>query len=191
MFHSYNPHSYHGKRYISQDLCNVTFTWSEVYFPSHWIWAGHVIYLTNRLWQKWHFVTTGLRSWNILQFHNHSLEVSYHVKKVWTILLERPVKGRRPCGMRGPLLFSRSVMSDSLPPHGLQHSSLPCPSLSPGGFSNSCPFGRWCHPTISSSVTPFSTCLLSQPQGLFQRVGSSHQVAKILELLLQHQSFQW
>ena len=52
------------------------------------------------------------------------------------------------------LLFSRSVMSDSLQPHGLQHTRLPCPSLSPGIFSNSCPLSQWCHPTISSSVTP-------------------------------------
>ena len=49
-------------------------------------------------------------------------------------------------------------MSNSLQPHGLQHASLPCPSLSPGVCSNSCPLSRWCHPTISSSVTPFSSC---------------------------------
>ena len=49
-------------------------------------------------------------------------------------------------------------MSDSLRPHGLQHARLPCPSLSPGVCSNSCPLGWWCHLTISSSVTPFSSC---------------------------------
>ena len=59
------------------------------------------------------------------------------------------------------LLFSRSVMSDSLQPHGLQHARLPCPSPFPGACSNSCPLSRWCHPTISSSVVPFSSCLLS------------------------------
>ena len=47
-------------------------------------------------------------------------------------------------------------MTDSLGPHGLQHSRLPCPSLSPGVHSNSCPLSQWCHPTISSSVAPFS-----------------------------------
>ena len=52
--------------------------------------------------------------------------------------------------------------------------------------------GRWCHPTISSSVVPFSSCLQSfQHQGLFKWVSSSHQVAKVLEFQLQHQSFQW
>ena len=61
------------------------------------------------------------------------------------------------------LLFSHSVMSDSLWPHGLQHARLPCPSLSPRIGSNSCPLSQWCHPTISSSVVPFSSCLQSFP----------------------------
>ena len=60
------------------------------------------------------------------------------------------------------LLFSRSVMSDSLQPHGLQHVRLPCPSLSPRIGLNSCPLSQWCHPIISSSVTPFS-CLQTFP----------------------------
>ena len=50
-------------------------------------------------------------------------------------------------------------MSDSLWPHGLQQAKLPCPSLSPWICSNSCPLSQWCHPVISSSVTPFSSCL--------------------------------
>ena len=54
-------------------------------------------------------------------------------------------------------------MSDSLWPRGLQHARLPCPSSSPGVCSNSCPLGKWCHPAISSSVTPFSSCLQSFP----------------------------
>ena len=57
---------------------------------------------------------------------------------------------------------SRSVVSDSLWPHGLQHARLPCPSPTPKACSNSCPSSRWCHPTISSSVIPFS-CLQSFP----------------------------
>ena len=59
--------------------------------------------------------------------------------------------------------FSRSVMSDSLWPHGLQHTRPPCPSPTPWVYSNSCPLNRWCHPTISSSVVPFSSCLQSFP----------------------------
>ena len=52
--------------------------------------------------------------------------------------------------------FSHSVMFDSLRPHGLQHTRPPCPSPTPGVYSNSCPMSQWCHPTISSSVVPFS-----------------------------------
>ena len=54
-------------------------------------------------------------------------------------------------------------MSDSLPPHGLQHTRLPCPSPTSGVSLNSCPLSQWCHPTISSSVIPFSSCLQSFP----------------------------
>ena len=56
--------------------------------------------------------------------------------------------------------FSRSVVSNSLRPHELQHA----PSPTPGASSNSCPLSRWCHPTISSSVIPFSSCLQSFPE---------------------------
>ena len=59
--------------------------------------------------------------------------------------------------------FGPSVMSDSLRPHGLQHTRLPCPSPIPGTYSNSCPLSWWCHPTISSSIVPFSSSLQSFP----------------------------
>ena len=59
--------------------------------------------------------------------------------------------------------FSHSVVSDSLWLHGLQHASPPCPSLTPRVYPNSCPLSQWCHPTISSSVIPFSSCLQSFP----------------------------
>ena len=60
-------------------------------------------------------------------------------------------------------LFSCSVVSDSLWPYALQHIRPPCPSPSPGACSNSCPLSQWCHPTISSSVVPFFSCLQSFP----------------------------
>ena len=63
----------------------------------------------------------------------------------------------------GLLLFSSSVMCDSLQPHGLQHTRLPYPPPSPGVYSSSCPLSRWCHPTISFSVVPFSSSLQSFP----------------------------
>ena len=65
--------------------------------------------------------------------------------------------------------FSLSVMSDSLQPHGLQHARGPCPSSTPGVYPNSRPLNRWCHPTISSSVVPFSSHRQSfPPSGSFQ-----------------------
>ena len=73
--------------------------------------------------------------------------------------------------------FSCSVVSDFLQPHGLQHTMLPCLSPTPGIYWNSCPLSRWCHPTISSSVVPFPSCLQSFPASeSFPRVSSSHQV---------------
>ena len=65
--------------------------------------------------------------------------------------------------VRHSVQFSHSVVSDSLRPHGLQHARLPCPSLTPGAYSNSCPPSWWCHPTISSSVIPLSSCPQSFP----------------------------
>ena len=85
-----------------------------------------------------------------------------------------------------------SVVSDSLWPHESQHTRSPCPLPTPGVYSNSCPLSRWCHPTISSSVVPFSSCPQSLPaSGVFQWLSSSHEVAKVLEFQLQHQSSQW
>ena len=89
-------------------------------------------------------------------------------------------------------MFICPVMSDSFWPHGLQHARPPCPSLSPGV----CPSFVHCigddfqpsYPPMHSSPSDFS---LSQHQGLFQWVTCSHQMTKILELQLQHQSFQW
>ena len=86
--------------------------------------------------------------------------------------------------------FNRSVMSDSWRPHELQHARPPCPWQTPGVYSNSRPLSRWYHPAISSSVVPFSSYPQSfQHQGLLQWVNSSHEVAKVLEFQLKHQSF--
>ena len=75
--------------------------------------------------------------------------------------------------------FSCSVVSDCLWPHGLQHAQPPCPSPTPGVYSNARPLTQCCHPTISTSVIPFSSNLrLCQHQGLFQWVSSSHQWPK-------------
>ena len=83
-------------------------------------------------------------------------------------------------------------MSNSLWFHKLHHTMLPCPSLPLGVYSNSCPLSWWSiqpsHPLLSPSPLSLN---LSQHQGLYQSVSSSHQEAKVLEFQLQHQSFQW
>ena len=90
------------------------------------------------------------------------------------------------------LLFSCSVMSDFLWSHGQQQARLPCSSLSPGVCSNSRALSLWCHPTISFSVTPFSFCPQSFPaSGSFPVSQIFASGGQILELQLQHQSFQW
>ena len=87
------------------------------------------------------------------------------------------------------LLFSCPIISDSLQPHGLQHTRPPCPSPSPGVCPSSCSLHQWCvqpaYPLMPSSPSALN---LSQHQGLFQWIDCSHQMTKILEL--QHQSFQ-
>ena len=81
--------------------------------------------------------------------------------------------------------FSRSVVSNSLQSHESQHARPPCPSPTPGVHSDSRPSSQWCHPAISSSVVPFSSCPHpSQHQSLFQWVNSSHEVAEVLEFQL-------
>ena len=90
------------------------------------------------------------------------------------------------------LLFSSSFVSHSLQPCGLQHARLPCPLPSPGACSNSCPLSWWCHLTISSSVILFSSCLQSFPaSGSFLMSRLFKSGGQVLELQLQHQSFQW
>ena len=83
----------------------------------------------------------------------------------------KPAFRRRPSEERGALQAAGFVFavghllswSDFLWPHGLQHARLPCPSPTPGAYSNSCPLSGWCHPTISSSLVPFFSCLRSFP----------------------------
>ena len=89
---------------------------------------------------------------------------------IFNILKCIPSSKLLPCHISRMLLsfyksvqFSHSVMSNSLRPRGLQHARLPCPSPTPRTCSNSCPSSWWCHPTISSSVIPFSSRLQSFP----------------------------
>ena len=74
-----------------------------------------------------------------------------------------PASGSFPVSQFFLVQFSHSVVSDSLRPHESQHARPPCPSPTPGVYSNSCPSSLWCHPAISSSVIPFFSCLQSFP----------------------------
>ena len=118
--------------------------------------------------------------------------------KIWLESIEWlcPMKRLHVANMRGhPHECISSVhpaVSNSLRPRGLQHTRLPCPSPTPGACSNSCLL--WVSDAIQPShpsLSPSPAFNLSQHQGLFQWVSSSHQVANVLKLQLQPQSFQW
>ena len=115
-----------------------------------------------------------------MHFTNRNKVLCYEYRNHEDVWVETPCQTSERCGhfpLRSCLLyywpserpnfftvqFSYSVMSDSLQPHGLQHARLPCPSVTPGACWNSCPSSRWCHPTVSSSVNAFSSCLQSFP----------------------------
>ena len=95
----------------------------------------------------------------------HEVAKSWIWLSDWTITTTRNSAVGWWCvwGLLLTVQFSPSIMSNSLWPHGLQHASLLCPSPAPRVCWNSCPLSRWCHPTISSSVVPFSACLQSLP----------------------------
>ena len=86
---------------------------------------------------------------------------------IFRVILLQRLMGMGYKVFEGSIKFSHSVISDSLLHHGLQHARLPCPSPTPGACSNSCPSSQWCHPTISSSVIPFSSCPQSLSASVF------------------------
>ena len=103
---------------------------------------------------------------------NHIPDTLMHHSEFWWsfigAVIMLPVAAAVSSMAPNTVQFSCTVMSDSLQPHGMQHARLPWPSPTPGAYSNSPPSSQWCHPTISSSVVPFS-CLQSFPtSGSFQ-----------------------
>ena len=106
-----------------------------------------------------------------------------HYKRFFNYML--PTRGSLYFFSVHSVQFSHSVMSDSFQPHESQHARPPCPSPTPRVYPDSRPTSQWCHPAISSSVVPFSSCpQSSQHQSLFQSVNSSNEVAKVLEFQL-------
>ena len=103
----------------------------------------------------WGFILSELcPSYNLTVAYSLSLNVRYLFLVGSSVFLSKGVQS---------IQLSRSVVFHSLQPHGLQYTRLPCPSPTPEACSNSCPLNRWCHPTISSSIIPFSSCLQSFP----------------------------
>ena len=89
--------------------------------------------------------------------------VGQRIYKINGYLVSHWKKKGKATSVLGSVQFSHPVVSDPLWPHGLQHTSPPCPSPTPRACSNSCSLSQWYHPTISSSVIPFSSCLQSFP----------------------------
>ena len=115
--------------------------WEKVYLHSHYPQKVSVNILV-------HF----------LKFHTHPSITSRKTCSIFCLLCFRIIGI-----ILSSVQFSRSVMSDSLRPHELHHTRPPCPSPTPGVHPNPCPLSQWCHPTISSSAVPFSSCPQSFP----------------------------
>ena len=98
------------------------------------------------------------RDARILQCQKINHHINWRIKTIWS-----SQEMQKKFLIKFNIHFSCSVMSDSLWSHGLQHARPPCPSPTPRVYSNSCPLSQWCHPTLSSSVIPFSSCPQSFP----------------------------
>ena len=131
-----------------------------------------------------HYVIFSRRSIKICQ------KFSFYIRKVNNYLLWNETFSA--LWSTSSVQLSLWVMSNSWRHHGLQHVRPPSPSPTPGVYSDSCLLSWWCHPTISSSVIPFSCYLQFFPaSGSFLMSQFFHQVDKLLTFQLQHQSFQW
>ena len=137
-------------------------------------------FTTNAAWEtQWKILTT-IKIWKEVQYHYRKLAswnesqiqltifhpLSVQDQQIWKhIAVTRVCRSPYTCTDSlddlSSVQFSCSVVSDSLRPHESQHARPPCPSPTPGVDANSCPSSRWCHPAISSSVVPFSSCLQS------------------------------
>ena len=106
------------------------------------------------------YLSEGRNCWSLS--HVSSMELWVKLNGIW-LLTRNSSRPNFKVGQFSSVQFSRSVVSNSLRPHGLQHTRPPCPSPTPKAYSNSCPLSRWCLPTISSSVVPFSSRLQSFP----------------------------
>ena len=133
-------------------LKTMTYYMSLYFFLFHWSIVDLQYFVSFRYTAKWFSYTCFLH----ILFHFRLLQNIAYSSLCYAVI---------PCSIQ----FSHSVVSDSLWPHELQHARPPCPSPTPGVYPNSCLLSQWCHPTISFSVLPFSSCPQSFPaSGTFQ-----------------------
>ena len=141
-------------------------------------WFIPNLYLCNlrtNIWEKWDLYYE-------IRYSVANYNFCYKIFKQ-----DNQIKKRKMCETNNinlhafTLQFSRSHVSDSLQPYGLQHARLSCPSPTPKDYSNSGPLRQWCHPSSHLLSSPSPTFRISQHQGLFKWVNSAHQVAKVLK----------
>ena len=137
--------------------------WTHCAFMPHWL---EVFFWVES--QPWRYLIGGIASSSLL--HHSPLASSLNklqgissLALTYLLSLPRIRSIMSEVTQFSSVQSSRSVMSDSLWPHESQHARPPCPSPMPGVYPNSCPSSWWCHPAISSSVIPFSSCLQSLP----------------------------
>ena len=119
---------------LTEDGCSIRYAWCNLYPDSNDLVELEVVQM---LWSSW----------------NPRTIIPTHLGTMC------PIPTHLLLNISSPSVqFSRSVVSDSLRPHEPKHARPPCPSPTPGVYPNSCPLSQWCHPTISSSVVPFSSC---------------------------------
>ena len=156
---------------------------------NHWQWPTVLIVLWNEVSFFWVSVELFLKIWVVDVIVHFSLKIIYPTLSETIFIILKVSLSSSLYSVGNPWFFFFFLYCIDFCCCSVW---FPCPSLSPGVCSNSCPLSQCCCLTISSlpPSSPFALSL-SQHQGLFQGVSSSHQVAKVLELQLQHQSFQW
>ena len=132
-----------------------------------------------------------LKTLKFLQLESYKFQkVKYAIKN--NLLSKNQENLTLNLGKESSVQFSPLVVSNSLRPHESQHTRPPCPSPAPGTTSNSYPLSRWCHPTISSSVVPLSSCLQSFPEpGSFPMSQFFPSGSQSIGVSASNQSFQW
>ena len=171
--------------YIAKLDLSMPISGSKILTCVHVIRLVPSLYINYRIVQYWHMD----QGWSQSSSIAGSFTCQCQARALWSLcscLNSQTNKNRETYSVQ----FSCSVVSDSLPPHESHHARPPCPSPTPGVHSNSCPSSRWCHPAISSSVVPFSSCPQSLPASgsfpmsqLFASGGQSTRVSALASVL--------